>query len=107
MVDILKEKYKHEPRICIICGKEYIPKRSDQRCCLDPECKKGLQLLNYKEYRATHYAKVLEANRRSMAKKREDAKRKETAEEKAERELRREQATNPALMPIGDPAGAA
>ena len=37
----------------------------------------------------------------------EDAKRKETAEEKAERELRREQATNPALMPIGDPAGAA
>ena len=72
MVDILKEKYKHEPRICIICGKEYIPKRSDQRCCLDPECKKGLQRLNYKEYRETHYAKVLETNRRCMAKRREE-----------------------------------
>ena len=73
----MRTKASHEPRRCEICGKEYIPKRSDQRCCLDPECKKGLQLLNYKEYRATHYAKVLEANRRSMAKKREDAKRKE------------------------------
>ena len=68
----MKEKYKHEPRICIICGKEYIPKRSDQRCCLDPECKKGLQRLNYKEYRETHYAKVLETNRRCMAKRREE-----------------------------------
>ena len=68
----MRTKASHEPRRCVICGKEYIPKRSDQRCCLDPECKKGLQRLNYKEYRATHYAKVLETNRRCMAKRREE-----------------------------------
>ena len=48
---------KYEPRRCEICGREYIPKRSDQRCCLDAECRKGLQRLNCKEYRETHYAK--------------------------------------------------
>lgn len=31
----------------------------------------------------------------------------EAAREEAERKLRRKQATDPALMPIGDPAGAA
>ena len=42
---------KHEPKRCIICGREYIPKRSDQRCCLAPECMKERQRLNRIEYR--------------------------------------------------------
>ena len=72
----MKEKYKHEPRICIICGKEYIPRRSDQRTCASEECKKARQRLNYLEYREKNYAAVLENNRRSMKKRREEKKRK-------------------------------
>lgn len=68
----MRTKASYEPRRCEICGREYIPKRSDQRCCLDAECRKGLQRLNYKEYRETHYAKVLETNRRCMAKRRDE-----------------------------------
>ena len=66
-----------EPRKCEICGKEYIPRRSDQRCCGSYECKKGRQRLNYMEYRKENYAAVLENNRRSMAKRREERKRAE------------------------------
>ena len=66
------KEYKHEPRLCIICGKEYIPKRSDQRTCGCKECMKARQRLNYREYRKTHYAALLETNRRSMAKKRKE-----------------------------------
>lgn len=67
----------YEPRRCEICGKEYVPKRSDQRCCLAPECKKERHKLNYIEYRAKHYARVLESNRRCMAKKRKERKQQE------------------------------
>lgn len=63
---------KYEPRICEICGKEYIPRRSDQRTCGCKECMKARQRLNYREYRKTHYAALLETNRRSMAKKRKE-----------------------------------
>lgn len=62
----------YEPRLCIICGVEYIPKRSDQRTCGCKECMKERQKLNYREYRKTHYAALLETNRRSMAKKRKE-----------------------------------
>lgn len=58
------------PRICIICGCEYIPKRSDQRTCGSAVCMKKRQKLNYLEYREKNYAAVLETNRRSMAKRR-------------------------------------
>lgn len=61
----------YEPRLCIICGVEYIPKRSDQRTCGSQECKKARQRLNYLEYRKENYAAVLETNRRCMAKRRE------------------------------------
>ena len=66
------KEYKHEPRICIICGKEYIPKRSDQRTCGSEECMKQRQKLNWLEYRKNNYARVLETNRRCMAKRREE-----------------------------------
>lgn len=61
----------YEPRRCIICGKEYVPIRMDQRTCADPECKRARQRLNYLEYRKKNYAAVLETNRRSMAKRRQ------------------------------------
>ena len=60
------------PRICIICGKEFIPRRSDQRTCASEECKKARQRLNYLEYRKENYAAVLATNRRSMEKKRKE-----------------------------------
>jgi len=62
----------YEPRLCIICGVEYIPRRSDQRTCGCAECMKERQKLNYREYRKTHYAALLETNRRSMEKKRKE-----------------------------------
>ena len=62
----------YEPRLCIICGVEYIPRRSDQRTCGSAECMKARQRLNYLEYRKTHYAALLESNRKSMAKKRKE-----------------------------------
>ena len=62
----------YEARRCIICGKEYIPRRSDQRTCGSDECMKARQRLNYLEYRKTHYAALLESNRKSMAKKRRE-----------------------------------
>ena len=62
----------YEARRCIICGKEYIPRRSDQRTCGSQECMKARQRLNYLEYRKTHYAALLESNRKSMAKKRRE-----------------------------------
>ena len=62
----------YEPRLCIICGKEYIPKRSDQRTCGSDECMRARQRLNYLEYRKKNYAAVLETNRRCMAKRREE-----------------------------------
>lgn len=62
----------YEPRCCEICGKEYIPKRSDQRTCGADECMRARQRLNYLEYRRKNYAAVLETNRRCMAKRREE-----------------------------------
>lgn len=62
----------YEPRHCIICGVEYIPRRSDQRTCGSKECLRERQKLNYREYRKTHYAALLESNRKSMAKKRKE-----------------------------------
>lgn len=62
----------YKPRLCIICGVEYIPRRSDQRTCGSDECLKERQKLNYREYRKTHYAALLESNRKSMAKKRKE-----------------------------------
>lgn len=62
----------YKARRCIICGVEYIPRRSDQRTCGSQECKKARQRLNYLEYRKENYAAVLESNRKSMAKKRKE-----------------------------------
>ncbi len=69
----------YEPRYCEICGKEYIPKRKDQRTCLDAECKRKRQRLNWLEYRANNYGAVLETNRRCMARRREEERRREAA----------------------------
>lgn len=68
---------EYEPRRCIICGKDYIPKRSDQRCCLDPKCLRERQRINQKEYRERNYGKVLESNRKALAKRRAEKRMKE------------------------------
>jgi len=67
----------YEPRLCIICGVEYIPRRSDQRTCGSEECMKKRQRLNQLEYRKRNYAKVLADNRRTMKERREKKRRKE------------------------------
>ena len=64
-------------RQCCICGRDYIPRRSDQRCCLSPECVRERQRLNQREYRERNYFKVLETNRKSMEKKRAEKRMKE------------------------------
>lgn len=61
----------YEARRCEICGKEYIPRRSDQRTCASDECKKERHRLNYLEYRQKNYGRVLENNRRQLREKRE------------------------------------
>lgn len=70
VIEIEAQMKEYEPRRCIICGREYIPKRSDQRCCLDPNCTKERQRLNRIEYRRKNYGRVLENNRRAMEKRR-------------------------------------
>ena len=62
----------YEPRICVVCGKEYTPKRSDQKTCLSEVCKKEVMRMSQAEYRRVNYAKVLEANRRSNKKRKEE-----------------------------------
>ena len=73
---------KYEPRVCEICGRMYTPGRIDQRTCGSKECMKARQRLNYLEYRKENYAAVLETNRRSMAKRREEKKHKENPPKK-------------------------
>jgi Bacteriophage Lambda NinG protein. len=63
-------------KICEICGKEFVPRRRDQRCCLAPECTKERQRRTQREYRKRNYAKVLENNRKTMKARREREKRK-------------------------------
>ena len=62
---------KIEPKFCNICGKEYMPIRSDQRCCGSPECTRERQRISQREYRQRNYARVLENNRRTR-KERQD-----------------------------------
>ena len=69
-IEIEEQMREYEPRRCEICGREYIPKRSDQRCCLSPECVRERQRINQREYRERYYGRVLENNRRSMEKRR-------------------------------------
>ena len=69
-IEIEEQMREYEPRRCEICGKEYTPRRSDQRTCLDENCMKERQRLNRIEYRRRNYGRVLENNRRSMEKRR-------------------------------------
>lgn len=71
---------KYEPRICVICGKEYIPRRKDQRSCASAECKKAVTRMAQRRYREENYGWVLECNRRGMAKRRAEKKRREAEE---------------------------
>lgn len=58
------------PKQCVICGKTFIPLRSNQKTCLDPQCQKERHYRAQLEYREKNYYKILRQNRESMAKKR-------------------------------------
>ena len=42
------------PRACVICGREFIPYRTDQKTCGDPACVKKNQSRAWRKYRETH-----------------------------------------------------
>lgn len=63
---------KYEPRTCIICKREYIPRRIDQRSCGNPACVDEVIKIAQREYREKNYAKVLEQNRESMKRRKEE-----------------------------------
>ena len=62
----------YEPRNCVICGKEYIPKRKDQKSCGDPGCVKETTRLAQKAYREKNYEKVLKGNRERARRRNEE-----------------------------------
>lgn len=64
----------YEPRICVICGKTFIPFRSDQKTCGEPECVKLNRQSAARDYRRRNYRKTLENNRRCMERKRKNYK---------------------------------
>ena len=63
---------KYEPRVCIICGKEYIPRRSDQRTCGSPRCKHERHKRQCIKWRDNNRDAVRESNRKHMRRKREE-----------------------------------
>lgn len=56
----------YEPRHCVICGKEFIPRRCNQKSCGDPECKREVQRMARKAYIKKNYLKVRDDNRKYM-----------------------------------------
>ena len=41
---------EYEKRPCEVCGREYVPKRKNQRCCLSEYCRKEMRKINNREY---------------------------------------------------------
>ena len=56
----------YEPRQCIVCGKEFIPRRCNQKSCGGPECKREVQRMARKAYIKKNYLKVRDDNRKYM-----------------------------------------
>lgn len=56
----------YEPRHCVICGKEFIPRRCNQKSCGGPECKREVQRMARKAYIKKNYLKVRDDNRKYM-----------------------------------------
>ena len=56
----------YEPRQCVVCGKEYIPRRENQKSCGAPECKREVQRMARKAYIKKNYLKVRDDNRKYM-----------------------------------------
>ncbi len=62
---------EYGPRECVVCGKVYIPRRKNQKCCGDPDCKMEVSRMAMRRYREENYAWVKEQRRIGMRKKRE------------------------------------
>jgi len=56
----------YEPRHCVICGKEFIPRQCNQKSCGGPECKREVQRMARKAYIKKNYLKVRDDNRKYM-----------------------------------------
>ena len=50
----MQEKKKKEPRICEVCGKEYIPRTVRQRTCGSDKCMEEMHRIGRREYEAKH-----------------------------------------------------
>lgn len=57
---------KHEPRICCVCGEEFVPTRTNQRSCSNPECKHTMKRRQQKEWYRANYTKALAGRRNYM-----------------------------------------
>ena len=54
------KRKSYEPRECVICGAVYIPRRSNQKVCGDPECKRALTSIRNKEWQHNNHIKPKE-----------------------------------------------
>lgn len=59
-----EDEMTYEPRQCVVCGKEYIPRRENQKSCGGPECKREVQRMARKAYIKKNYVKVHDDNRK-------------------------------------------
>ena len=55
---------KYEPRQCVICGKEYVPKRKNQVTCKDPECCAARRKITSRAWHNAHIDRQYEARRK-------------------------------------------
>ena len=55
---------KYEPRQCVICGKEYVPKRKNQVICEDPECCAARRKITSRAWHNAHMDRQYEARRK-------------------------------------------
>lgn len=61
-----EDEMTYEPKLCIVCGKEFIPRRCNQKSCGGPECKREVQRMARKAYIKKNYLKVRDDNRKYM-----------------------------------------
>ena len=55
---------KYEPRVCVICGKQYKPGRINQCTCGDPVCVKAKRMANAREWQVNNYLEKKELRKK-------------------------------------------
>lgn len=64
-----KEKV-YAPRTCVICGREYLPVRKDQKTCGDPDCRNEQRKITQTAWRKRNLSSVRERNLEYMHRRR-------------------------------------